>query len=218
MTPLRQRVSIDEFAMFPAFLRLDRITLWYWNDYDWRARRRSNKSIEEKCRLIESYLLPLKATLSHSNMLELHAGVSKTKRRDFSKLSVLLDYIRNQIFSICCNYRGYEFYISFDNDYSMISITNVITSLLQLPEISNCSNVQIVIGDPGYWNLPTEGITNWLEKSINAGKEQQDKGERLLKIGLGGILNIPEMLEHFKTVLSEIKCKNKILRMNGRTY
>ena len=145
-------------------------------------------------------------------MLELHAGVSKAKRCYFSKLSVLLDYMRNQIFPICCNYRGYEFYISFDNDYSMISITNVITSLLQLPEISNCSNVKIVIGDPGCWDLPIEGITNWLEKSNNnAGKEQQDKGERLLKIGLGGILNIPEMLEHFKTVFSEIKWKNKIL-------
>ena len=141
------------------------------------------QSIEEKCELLETYLLPLKPALNDSNMIKFSAIISQHDRNYFNNHSTLIDYFQNRLFSICDSARCYKFRISFGHDENENDIANVILSLLQIPTIERCSNVEMEI--QWLWGvnkqLSVEVISNLLEKSVD-GMEINDqyKNEKFL--------------------------------------
>ena len=155
------------------------------------------QTIEEKCELIESQLLPLKLALNDSNMVEFVACISQNDRTNFS------DYIWNQFLPICNSSRRYKFQIWFYSDAN--SDTNVISSILERDEIKHCSNIEIEIIGREQKRLPVEEISNWLELSADVNKNNlQNPKERFLKIfyyGIYGLIqNAREMIEHLAKV------------------
>ena len=156
------------------------------------------QTIEEKCELIESQLLPLKLALNDSNMVEFVACISQNDRTNFS------DYIWNQFLPICNSSRRYKFQIWFYSDAN--SDTNVISSILERDEIKHCSNIEIEIIGGEQKRLPVKEISNWLELSADVNKNNlQNASERFLKIfyyGIYGLIqNAREMIEHLAKVL-----------------
>lgn len=101
---------------------------------------------------------------------------------------------------------GYKFHISFD--YFYWNSASMITSLLQMVEFQDCSNVEIEMGvvfkriDIGEMLLPVAAILKWLEKPADrTGNIAQVQKEKFLRIGLfSGIQNAQQMLGHLKTV------------------
>ena len=200
------RLSPNELPTIPLFLRFDNVQISCEFGY---------RLIEEKCKFIESQLLPLKLALYDSNVVELTATVSQNYRRYFSDHSMLLDFIRNRFLPICNSSRRYELEIRFYSDAN--SDTNVIASILEMDEIKHCSNVKIGIFYGEQKRLPVEEISNWLEPSDDrTNNSLQSLRERFLKIyypdfSSTSIQNGPEMLEHltnvyFKTFVPRFFC------------
>ena len=195
MAPVYEDMSINELTTIPPFIRFRNVILWY-TDID------RGQPIEEKCKFIESYLLPIKQALNDSDMVEFHAEISENNRNYFSDHSKLLDYIRNRFLPICISSRGYEFQIRFVSDGN--SIKNMIVSILEMDKIRRCSNVTIEMFN-GEQNrnefpvLPVEEISTWLERSAD-GMENAIQ-ERFLKIYLNGTSqNLQEMVDYLTTV------------------
>ena len=138
---------INELVTFPLFLRFDKVQIWC--EY-------GDRLIEEKCKFIESQLLPLKPTLNDANMVDFFARISQNERNQFSDHLKLLDYIRNRFLPICNLSRGYNFQILFPF-YTYPNI-NVIASILGMDEIKQCSNVKIGIITGIQKRLPIEAI------------------------------------------------------------
>ena len=186
---------INELVTFPLFLRFDNVKIWC--EY-------GDQLIEEKCKLIESQLLPLKPTLNDANMVDFFARISQNERNQFSDHLKLLDYIRNRFLPICNLSRGYNFQIWFP--FYRYPNINVIASILGMDEIKHCSNVEIGIMTGIQKRLPIEEISNWLEPSADVKKNNlQNQKERFLKIFNGGVYgtiqNAREMIEHLAKVL-----------------
>ena len=136
-------------------------------------------------------------------MIEFSAIISQHDRNYFNNHSTLIDYFQNQLLSICDSARGYKFRIYFRSDEDENDITNVISSILQLPTIERCSNVEIEIRC--YWEvnkqLPVEVISNWLEKSVDGMEiNSRKQREKLLTIRMRDIQNVQKMIDHLKSV------------------
>ena len=170
------------------------MSIWY---------NHAGQPIEEKCKLIENQLLPLKLALYDSNMVQFTSTISGRDRCYFSDHSKLLDFIRNRFLPICNSARRYEFQIWFRSDANYD--TNVIASILEMDEIKHCSNVQIGIIDGEQKRLPIDEISNWLTPSGDGTNNSlQSLRERFLKIYYHYytpfIQNGREMLEHLAKV------------------
>lgn len=205
----RMELVLNELTTFSPFLRFD--TVWLWSLCD-------EHSIKEKCEFIESHLRPLKSALVDSQMIEFRARISAYDDGiDFSDHLQLLEYIRNRLLPICNSSLGYKFYIDFESDFN--SAANVIASLLQMPEIKRCANVEIkIIHWRGRQNqLPIETISTWLERSADVVENNvQKQRERSLTISTEGVFgNTREMLDHMKTVNVETHFKRSKFK---RTY
>ena len=105
-------------------------------------------------------------------MIEISAIISQHDRNYFNNYSTLIDYLQNRLLSICDSARGYKFRISLGQDENENDVANVISSILQMPTIERCSNVDIVI--LCFWEvskqLPAK-ITNWLDEKFLASEE-----------------------------------------------
>lgn len=166
-----------------------------------------SEPIEEKCEFFESHLEALKPALDDSNVIKFYADIKCDSRKDFNDSSLLLDYIRNRFLPICNSSHCYKFEITFFSDEN--SDTNVISSILHMYQIKNCSRVKIMIYNGAQTQLPVEEISNWLEQ-LDDGMENivRNQKERMLEIGFGTcgayhhahIQNVREMIDHLKTV------------------
>lgn len=188
----RTELVLNELTTFSPFLRFD--TIWLWSLY-------GEHPIKEKCEFIERHLRPLKSALIDSNMIDFRARISAYDDGiDFSDHLQLLEYIRNRLLPICNSSLGYKFYIDFESDFN--SAANVIASLLQMPEIKRCANVEIKITSREQNQLPIETISNWLERSADGMENNVQKHrERSLTISTDGVFgNTREMIDHMKTV------------------
>ena len=198
-----RRKILTELTIFPPFLRFDEVKL---------SLDCGSQPIEEKCKFFESYLLPLKPALTDSNIIKYCARISQ-KRSDFSDRLQLFEYIRNQLLSIVGSSRGYKFDIGYCSEYN--SSTNVITSLLQMPEIERCSYIQILYHgnqQRDHNQLPIEVISNWLERPVDGKKYivQNKKKARFMEVSISDssllhfrnieIQNAQEIVNHLKTV------------------
>ena len=186
---------LNELATFPLFLRFDNVKVSIVYNL-------ADQPIEERCKFIESQLLPIKFALYDSNMVEFIADIFQENRNHFSDHSKLLDYIRNRFLPICNSFRRYKFKIGFNSAAN--SGTDITASILQMDEIKHCLNVEIRLFDGGQKRLPVEEISNWLEPFAAGTKNTlQNQKERLLTIyhiGPFTIQNAREMLEHLAKV------------------
>ena len=185
-------------AKFPPFLRFNEVKLWYNDDG-------GSLAIEEKCDYIESQLLPLKSAFDNFCRVEFAACIDQDDHNDFSDQSQLLEYLHNRLLPILNPSSDYKFYINFCADEN--SVTNLIESLLQMAEIKSCSNIKIRIGMccEEQKQLPVEEISNWLERSTDGIENTvQSQKERVLKIGIQGIQNAREIVDHLKMVYFKI--------------
>lgn len=195
-----KKLSLIDLTAFPPFLRFNRVQLTYTNGFE---------SIEEKCEFNGSYLLALKSALNNSALIEAKFGISEFDY-DFISHSHLLEYVQNRLLPICESSRGYKFQIHLESDKN--STKGLIASLLQMPKIKRCSNIEIKIIEAGQKELPVNEISSWLERSTADGMENgvQNKKERFLTIGFYGFLlwfmpaiyiqNSREMVDHLKEV------------------
>ena len=188
------KLSPTELTAFPSFLRFQNVELCYGS---------GTQPIDETCELFETYLLPLKPALNDSNIIEPSTIISQDDRNYFNNHSTLINYLQNRLLSICDSARGYKFRISFRSDEDENDITNVIESILQIPTIERCSNVEIEIHCCWEVNkqLPVEMISNWLQKSVDEMEiNSRKQEEKLLTIRMCDIQNTQEMIDHLKLV------------------
>lgn len=188
----RTQISLNDLIILPTFIRSDNIQLICGLD---------PQPVEEKCKVLEVYLLSLKSTLNESSVIEFEANISKNCTGHFKNHSHLLDHIQHQFLPICSPSRRYKFLIHFNSDAN--AVTNVIASILNLPELKRCSSaeIQICYGkgfERQQSQLPVEVISNWLklgmEMNVRNGKDL------FLKIHMDNIQNAQEMVDHLKMV------------------
>ena len=153
-------------------------------------------TITNKCQKIEKYLKPIEPALKHSNSIRFDADINRNDKACFSDHSILLSYLDKQLLQICNSSRRYEFKIHFYSDEN--AGTNVISSLLQLPAISRCSNVDITLYlTEEATQLPVEAISDWLNRVKT---DSLIPREIFMEIRVNEIQNVTEMCDHLSKV------------------
>ena len=184
----RKRIFQTDLDEIPNFLRFETVNLWY---------RSSGITIAEKCELFVNYLLWLKMALNDSKLIHLICTVNPNGPNNFKNHFQLLEHVQNELLPICESSRGFKFEIEF---YSSAD-TNLIESLLQMPPIYCCSNVEIELYEFSKWpiQLPVESISGWLHPKFdgNNGKSK----ERFLRICSYNFQNAWEMRDHLILVI-----------------
>ena len=151
---------------------------------------------EKKCRKVAKYLKPIKTASKHSNSIRFDADINQDGQSSFSDHSILLAYLSKQFLQICDTSRRYEFIIYFHSDKN--ASTNFISSLLQIPAISQCSNFEITLHRiEEAQKLPVENISDWLNRKKTDGRIPQ---EIFMKIRMNEIQNATEMCAHLSKV------------------
>ena len=145
-------------------------------------------------------LQSLKPALNDSNLVRFTGCIYESYYNPiaFKDHFALLKHLRNEFLLICDSSRHYEFYIEFYSDRD--SQTNVIESLLQMPQIRR-SNVGIELSGVYASQLPVEAIVQWLNQEPDQNdvirKKQQEK---CLTIKLPTINNLLRMVRRLVEV------------------
>ena len=129
-------ISFDDLKEFPAFLHFGEVDLHYWNDSN-----ESSESIGERCQLFGDILPAIKGALNDSNEIHFDAGINQKDQSEFYNHSTLIGYLRDEFLLICDSSRRYKFLIGFDSDQN--SSSEVISSILKMPQVVQCPNVDI---------------------------------------------------------------------------
>ena len=192
----RGRISLENLAEFPPFLRFNKVLLLY-------GAEPSSQPLLAKCILFEC-LNSIKPALKDSNEIRFVAKINQAYPCYFSDHSSLAIYLRNRLLPICDSSRRYMFDIVFDSQSEdENSVTEVISSILQIPQARTCSNVSIALFCCFVSaRLPVENISNWLAPETNDGVELYGKRKenRFLLIFSPIVENTQEMWEHLKKV------------------
>ena len=197
----RSKISLSDLAAFPHFLRFAGIQLYFLDpDSDSDDDELDNSdtpSIGEICQLFESQLPSIKPILDDS-ILTIYCGVHETKPARFRNNPELIDFLRNRLLTICDNSRSYDFLIYLKSD---MSAAEYISSILQLPQIDQCSDVNIFLFfyRDQQIRLPVEAISKWLNQKWT----KKGCRERLIDCDFGEVwkfVNILEMFNHLKEV------------------
>ena len=186
----RKEISLANLAKFPPFLRFDQVKLHY---------RPGSQSLIAKCLLFEDCLNSIKSALKDSNTIYFVANIYQDDPSDFSDHSSVIIYLRDILLPICNSDHRYVFEISFISDEN--STTDVISSILQFPQVRSCSNVSFTFVCNSL-QLPVEDISNWLAPKTGDGveiygKKQENRFPRLI---YAQFENFQEMWEHLKEV------------------
>ena len=189
-----KEISLQDLALFPAFLRFDEVDLRYWE---------GSQSIAEKCDLFDGWLQSIKPALNDSNF-NFKCFVSEGPS-DFFNHQTLIKYLSDRLLTICESSRMYSFYIGFGSDFN--SASNIIASILQMSQICRygCFGVCIalIIG-ANPTQLPIETISTWLNRKSGAMEIHQKQTGSVLLIRSNLIRetfqNIPEMCAFLKMV------------------
>ena len=223
LAPLAKQPSGRKLAEFPRFLRFDSVVLIY-------NRGRYNDpcalSLFRKKRLFLQHLQVLKPALVDTNLFRFTARICLRFTapfcfsgpnykdlffKDFEDHFAVLEHLRNKLLPICNSSRHYEFEIVFSTISSSDpnAATNLIESLLKLPQIVVCSDVKIDVRDcrSVATLLPVEAIAKWLNQKSNDptgvnGQKNGKKKEKFLEIYLFEIQNGLKMVSR----LTEVYC------------
>ena len=154
--------------------------------------------------MFRKQLQSLKPALNDSNLVRFTGCIHGSTFRPsaFKDHFALLKHLRDELLPICDSSRHYEFYIEFYSDRD--SQTNVIESLLQMPQIRR-SNVGIELSGVIDSQLPVEAIVQWLNQESDQNdviyrKKQQEK---CLTIKLPTINNLLRMCRRLVEVFVE---------------
>ena len=196
----RTDISTLDLTTFPCFLRFNGVDLYMSDESETYSGGESDTlPITEKCLLFEKQLQSVKSALTGS-VLCFWGVINESKASCFHDHLELLNYVRNRILPICDESCGYEFHIMFESDVS--ASQNVISSILQTPQLNRCSSAQFRIYDGSVEPeleliLPVKEISNWLHRKCDHGRK------KLLHINSGEIEmeNIEEMSNHLTEVL-----------------
>ena len=161
----------------PQFIRFERVEFHYRTLFTgYTTINAPTLPIAEKCQSVVNYLQLLK--LDKSNLIHFNGVIDRNNRSHFSNLSQLVDHLRNELLQICGSSRGYKFEIFF---YSYeVSHTNIITQILQVPQIGCSSSVDIIFHGNRRLQFPIEPISNWLHRNCD-GIEEKSR-DRILRI------------------------------------
>ena len=219
--PMRNQPRGRKLSEFPCFLRFDSVVLIYNFGrflHPWRP------SLFLKQRLFLKHLQVLKPALVDSNLFYFTARINQYfaapawlspyfKERslvDFEDHFALLEHLRNKLLPICDSSRHYEFQIEIIFAASgPNAATNVIESLLQMPQIVACSNVKIDVRDHRFvaTHLPLEAIAKWLNQKPDTdnptgviNQMNSKKQEKFLAIHLFAIQNELEVIANLTEV------------------
>ena len=188
----RKPILFDDLKEFPAFLHFGEVDLHYWN-----GSIESSESIEERCQVFGGLLPAIKGALNDSNEIFFDADIDQEDQSEFNDHSTLIAYLRDEFLPICDSSHRYKFVIGFDSDQD--SGSKVISSILKMPQVVRCSNVDIwllQVYDP--IELPVGEIAQWLsQKNDRIGKKE----EKFLEIYSDKIQNVLEIWEHLTEVL-----------------
>ena len=188
----RKKISLPNLVAFPSFLRFDDVLLRY--DI-------GSQTLITKCCLFEDCLKSIKPALKDSNKICFDANINQDHPSDFGDHASLVAYLRDRLFPICGSSRRYSFIIAskFDGNFA----TEIITSILQIPQVRLCSNVFInLLGYCLSIRLPVDDISNWLVPKTDDGVDICGKnGEnRFLRIFSYIIPNTQKMWDHLMGV------------------
>ena len=185
----KKPISRANLKEFPVFLRFYGFHLPYSIGL---------RPIEEKCQLFGDLLPVIKGALNDSNEIHFDAGINQKDQSEFYNHSALIAYLRDEFLSICDSTRRYKFVITFDSDQN--SGSKVISSILKMPQVVQCSIVDILLlrnFDP--IEFPVGEIAQWLnQKNDRIGKKKEEK---FLKISAYKIQNVLEIWKHLTGVL-----------------
>ena len=195
-------VSLANLRSVPRFLRFNEVRL----SYNFGA-----KSIEERCRSIQKYLQPLKEALNDSIAIRFWGDIDRNNLKKFNDHSKLLDYFSEQLLKICNSSREYDFYICFCTEEAGAG-TNVINSIIQMPQICRCSNLRFRLSrGPQPMLLPVDAISDWLNRTIGVGMNfngRRTPQEMSLRVYAGIIQNVVEMCDNLLEVCLFYKVRN----------
>ena len=190
-----KEISLQDLALFPAFLCFSEVDLQYWY---------GSQSIAEKCDLFDECLQSIETALNDSNF-NLKCFVSEYNPYHLSNHQTLIEYISDRLLPICESSRMYSFYIGFGSDFN--SASNIIASILQMSQIcrDGCLGVCIaLISGANPTQLPIETISTWLNRKSGAMEIHQKQTRRVLFIRSNRLSetfqNIPEMCAFLKMV------------------
>ena len=194
-------ISLTDLAALPSFLRFHGIELvTSWDDAD-AENDWDKQTIVAKCQFIEDQLKSIDPELLNDTELCFIGAVDENNSSRFASDSELLKYFTDRILSICDRPWGrrIEIMICHYSDYGAAKC--VLTSLLQISQISCASDVQIkidinkldIIDEQA--KLPVEEISNWLHRKSDSHQE------RSLTIHLFKAENVMEMFNQLKKVI-----------------
>ena len=185
------KVSVANLTSIPRFrfLRFNEVELFDNGD-------------SKSCRF-ENYLQPLKEALKDSISIQFVGFIDRNNPKDFGDHLKLLEYLSEHFLKICNSSRGYTFSIYLRNEEAEAK-TNVLKSIIQMPQICRCSTLRInLCCIPQHVLLPVEAISSWLNRSIGDGMNfigRRTPKEIFLKIHASSIQNVVEMCDHLVEV------------------
>ena len=203
-------ISLDDLEALPEFLRFNEVYMPYYLSLHAiffrqfrpisRDLRRRDMSIQEKCQFFAGLLPAIKGALNDLKEICFDGRISENDPSNFSNHSTLIDYIRGEFLPICDSSRRYRFEIDFSSDKD--AATNIVSSILKMPQIVRCLNVEICISTGHPNKLPVGEIVRWLNQKINQigfiGKKDEEK---FLKIHSWQIQDELGICEHLTEVL-----------------
>ena len=143
--------------------------------------------------------------VNDSNEIFFSGAINQNSRYEFSNHLTLIKYLRDELLPICDSSRRYKLQIGFDSDKN--EGTKVISSVLEMPQIVGCSNVEIgIFRIDSPVQMPIEKIEEWLNQKTGRIGFSGKKEEKFLKIYSYNIENVLEMCEHLTEVLNNFKC------------
>ena len=190
----KKAFSLADLKAFPKFIRFDEVYLVYWAGL---------QSIEKKCQLFGDFLPSIKGALNDSKEIVFSVRINQNDPSQFRNHSTFLNKLRDEFLAICDSPLRYVFELSFYSDEN--SVTKVIESILKMPQIVRCSNVEICLGyvsNP--IQLPVGEIVQWLNLKTDPDRIElsaQKKEEKFFKIYASSIQNVLEMRDHLTEVL-----------------
>lgn len=190
-------LTLNNLAEFP-FVRFDDVRLNYFGGTD---------LIPNKCQTFTRQLQKL-PRLNETNSICIWATVSEKRQRGyFIDHTQLLKHLRNKLLPICGYRQKFEYHIRLGSDDNPVE--NIITPILQMQQLIDCSNVAIdVMGaQPIRHGLSLiKTISSWMHRNQNTvkdGKEFSNQAqERVLEVEVACISDAADPLwNHFKKVL-----------------
>ena len=182
-------------AAIPRFIRFDKVGVCYYSKIG-----EPTKLTEEICDLLRPFLQLLrghKAAIKNSSFsLEASIQCARQFRIPFPSHQKVLEYLANELLPTFDSCRRYKFDLLFRKDADHAK--EVIASLLGLPAVERCSNVEILFKFAED-ELPAEAILHWL--NFNHPNDGEGRGkERFLSIEIDSFVNPIRPLISFSSI------------------